>query len=113
VVVASAMTKEERRIYNRIWMSKRRAEFFAGKSCARCGRTDRLELDHVDPTTKTHHAIWSWSKPRRLAELAKCQALCHWCHKRKSSEDAKRISLENMPPHGTRSRYDHVHDPCR
>lgn len=70
--------------FNRLWIARRRAEYFAGKCCARCGSTDRLELDHINPETKISHAIWSWSATRRAAELAKCQPLCYHCHKAKS-----------------------------
>jgi hypothetical protein len=41
-------------------------------------------VDHVDPSTKVNHVIWSWSENRRLAELAKCQVLCHDCHVKKT-----------------------------
>jgi 5-methylcytosine-specific restriction endonuclease McrA len=81
--------RETMREYQRNWIAKRRAAYFADKSCVRCGSTDRLELDHIIPEQKTHHAIWSWSESRRLAELEKCQVLCHDCHQEKTSEDRR------------------------
>ena len=80
--------KEYLRNYQRQWMARRRAEFFAGKSCVRCGSCERLELDHIDPKTKTTHAIWSWRYDRRMEEIAKCQVLCHDCHLKKSASEA-------------------------
>ncbi len=63
----------------------RREKWFAENGpCRKCGSWDRLELDHVDPATKVHHAIWSWSEKRRSEELKKCQPLCRVCHKKKS-----------------------------
>lgn len=73
--------------YQRKWMAARRAEYFDGKSCVTCGSTESLELDHIDPTTKVHHAIWSWRAERREAELAKCQPLCRDCHISKSRKE--------------------------
>lgn len=84
---------EAQREYQRTWIASRRAEYFADKVCASCGGVDRLELDHVDPSTKVTHAIWSWSATRRAAEIAKCQTLCYRCHKAKSAEFA-------FVPHG-------------
>lgn len=78
---------EAKRKYQREWLANRRAEFFKDKQCL-CGSTDRLELDHIDPSKKITHNIWSWSTPRREAELAKCQVLCYTCHKAKSAKDA-------------------------
>ncbi|MEM1417446.1 MAG: HNH endonuclease [Myxococcota bacterium] len=72
------------REYQREWMAARRAKFFEGKACARCGATEGLELDHVDPTEKVTHCVWSWSEQRRSEELAKCQVLCRRCHKAKT-----------------------------
>lgn len=72
------------REYQRLWMQKRRSEFFSDKACEECGSTDRLELDHIDPKDKTTHKIWSWSAERRDAEIAKCQVLCAECHKEKT-----------------------------
>jgi 5-methylcytosine-specific restriction endonuclease McrA len=74
----------------REWLARRRAAWFDGKSCDLCGSTDRLELDHVDPTQKVSHHIWSWAKARREAELAKCRPLCHDCHKVKSATEKAR-----------------------
>ena len=80
-------TKEEQREYQRKWVAKRRADFFADKECIRCGSHEDLELDHVDPSQKISHNIWSWSEHRRLTEIAKCQILCHDCHVTKSQEN--------------------------
>lgn len=99
----------EQREYQREWNANRRATWFAGQTCVQCGSIDRLELDHVDPSTKITHNIWSWSLERRLAEIAKCQVLCHDCHLAKTAVD-------RMPAHGKCSRYDRYKcrcDPCR
>lgn len=67
-------------------MRKRREEYFRGKVCVTCQGSDNLELDHIDPEHKISHRIWSWTKAKREAELAKCQPMCHTCHKKKSDE---------------------------
>ena len=77
--------REKHKIYRRLWMRRRRASFFSGKVCVRCGASDDLELDHIDRNTKVHHCIWSWSRRRRDEELAKCQVLCYECHLAKTS----------------------------
>ena len=74
----------ERREYQREWMRKRRNAFFDGRKCAYCGSEDNLELDHVDPSTKVDHKVWSWSESRRNEELEKCQPLCDQCHSKKT-----------------------------
>lgn len=71
--------------YHATWVAKRRKAFFAGKLCVRCGDTDRLEIDHVDPETKVANTVWSWKKERRDTELLKCQILCYKCHKKKTA----------------------------
>ena len=83
---------------------KARGEFFADKVCVKCGSGAFLELDHIDPTQKVSHKIWSWSKVRREAELAKCQVLCRKCHKDKSCEQR---GYKREVSHGTLSGYDH------
>ena len=73
-------TKELQREYQRKWMARRRAEYFADKHCLKCDRTDNLEIHHRDPSQKISHRIWSWSKKRREEELKKCDVLCADCH---------------------------------
>ena len=77
-----------------------RQAFFADKACVTCGSVENLELDHIDPTTKVSHAIWSWARIRRLKEIAKCQVLCKDCHAEKSARE-KRVPIV----HGTTRGY--------
>jgi len=93
-------TPEAQREYQRQWVARRRAEFFADKECVKCGSTDRLELDHIDPEAKVSHRIWSWSAARREVEIAKCQVLCHECHLFKT---VGHLSVEI--PHGTHTGF--------
>lgn len=88
------------RNYRREWMARRRADFFSGKSCVWCGRDTDLQLDHIDPAQKVHHCVWSWSKKRREAELAKCRVLCRPCHERRHAEEATKPLI-----HGTTNAY--------
>src|SRR2546429_2497809 len=71
--------------YQREWIAQRRLEWLAANGpCVKCGSWNDLEVDHVDPAKKVSHRVWSWAEPRRLAELAKCQVLCHDCHGEKT-----------------------------
>lgn len=96
---------DTQRTCQRNWVAKKRAEYFADKSCIRCGSTTKLELDHIDPDTKESHNIWSWSEARRKIELSKCQVLCHDCHEEKSMTDRKQKYLATPIRHGTRNGY--------
>ena len=91
-----AAHRTERNERTRLRAARTRAEFFEGKSCVRCGSVDRLELDHIDASTKVSSNIWSWSPAKREAEIAKCQVLCRPHHIEKTVEN-----LEH--PHGSRS----------
>jgi 5-methylcytosine-specific restriction endonuclease McrA len=62
----------------------------ANGPCALCGGTTSLQVDHLDPAKKVSHNVWSWSEPRRLAELTKCRVLCSECHKKKSETERAR-----------------------
>lgn len=76
--------------------------------CKTCGSKENLEVDHVDMAKKITHRVWSWSEPRRLLELTKCQVLCENCHKTKTSEDMN-WSLHGRPSmysHGCRTMYE-------
>lgn len=72
--------------------------------CRQCGSWERLELDHVDPTTKIHHTVWTWKLDKRNAELAKCQPLCYFCHKEKTKIQAQNRAAAEMQ-HGRPSGY--------
>lgn len=84
------LTGNRNRQYQREWAAARRAAWFADKTCADCGSSDELELDHVDPQAKVSHRIWSWSAARREPELAKCEPRCHLCHLERTKEQARR-----------------------
>lgn len=92
-------TREEQREYQRQWVAKRRAAYFADKSCVLCGSIQNLELDHIDPLTKdpklkSGTSLWSWSRERRENEISKCQVLCQSCHLDKTiREDSIRRPL--------------------
>ncbi len=80
----SKARREYLRNYQREWMARRRAEWFLTRPCVDCGDTEDLQLDHVDASQKVTHAVWSWSKKRRDAELAKCVSRCFFCHQAKT-----------------------------
>ena len=82
------------------WAKTRREWIEANGPCRNCGSSLDLEVDHVDPSTKITHNVWSWALSRRLAELAKCQVLCKKCHLIKTSKDR----IDSMK-HGTERMY--------
>ena len=73
--------KNKQRSYQKTWIRTRRDEYFKNKKCEWCGSVTRMEIHHEDPKDKIAHAIWSWKKERRDAELAKCIVLCQKCHR--------------------------------
>jgi len=79
--------KEKQREFQRLWLKQRRSEFLSDKRCAVCGSKEKLQVDHIDRTKKTSHRIWSWTKEKKEAELAKCQILCFECHISKTRKD--------------------------
>ena len=78
----------DRRLYWSNYNLKRREEHrqilisFLGGRCIKCGSTDRLEFDHVDPLTKLFSigANLASSIDKLMIEIKKCQLLCHDCH---------------------------------
>jgi len=92
-------TPETRRRAYLKMVNLRREWFSKNGPCKACGSWDDLELDHVDPNSKIEHKVWSWSEARRHAELAKCQALCYSCHKKKSAMECATAQ------HGSISKY--------
>jgi hypothetical protein len=80
--------KEKQLAYQREWIARQRREWIdANGPCVLCGSHQRLEVDHIDPSVKVTHNIWSWSRERRKKELVKCRVLCYECHKTKSATE--------------------------
>jgi hypothetical protein len=88
---------------------------YLGTECAHCGSTSRLEIDHIDPKLKSYDvgARLKWANWNDLVlELAKCQALCHECHKQKSIKYHGHSPVKGT--HGTTSSYKYCKCPlCR
>lgn len=57
----------------------------------KCGSTENLEFDHIDPKTKsfTITSRPTASEDKMSKELAKCQLLCHTCHENKTYANTK------------------------
>ena len=68
---------------------RRLREAFGGK-CVKCGSTDDLHFDHIDPSTKVN-AVGSLATGNGFTkcyqEALKCQLLCKSCHITKSLEN--------------------------
>lgn len=96
----------EQRRYQREHAARRRAAYFADKSCARCGSTEDLQLHHVYRASKTASAIWTWGARRREAELAKCVVICHACHQEEHREEMRQraVVLNTTLPRDERGR---------
>lgn len=79
-------------------------EMLGGK-CSRCDSTVKLEIDHIDPLTKSftvsgNNLNKNWEAV--LLEVGKCQLLCNSCHIEKTSEESK---IRRPPQHGTQWMY--------
>ncbi len=71
----------EQRKYQRNWRAARRSVWMEMHGpCNKCGSHEDLEVDHVDPTTKSMPIGSIWSRVDRGEELEKCQVLCKACH---------------------------------
>lgn len=79
----------------RVWNgAKARHMYLANKSCVSCGSTDRLQFHHRNPDERTDDVNFTRSDERVLAEIAKCDILCHDCHR-----------ARHAMKHGTNSMY--------
>ena len=96
---------KRQRNFQRHWIRERKKTWIKENGpCANCGSKKDLEIDHVDPTTKISHRVWSWAEERRLLELSKCQVLCSTCHKLKTREQViqKKHGITRYEQHGCR-----------
>ena len=113
-------TKEEYNAYMKEYMleryKKRRATALErlGNKSVRCDATDNLELDHIDPKTKSFSIskFSSIAEDKFWLEVEKCQLLCKSCHTLKTINDLGRQNAKEI--HGTVSSYRYCKcDPCR
>lgn len=73
--------------YQTEWQRQRRLAWIVENGpCIDCDTWNLLQVDHIDAQLKITHRIWSWSKKRREAELAKCVVRCDSCHRKKTIE---------------------------
>lgn len=108
---ATVHTAETRRRAYHKMVARRIAWLKERGPCVDCGRTDSLQVDHIDRRLKVDHKVWSWSADRRARELSKCVVRCVVCHRRKSA-------MEQYGPreHGTERMYHYGScrcQPCR
>jgi hypothetical protein len=77
-----------------------------GGCCVRCGTTEDLEFDHIDPATKRFNVCSDLTRAwdELVAETLKTQLLCRPCHVAKGAEDRPET------PHG---RHRYVYWQCR
>lgn len=75
---------------------RRRAEAvdYLGGECARCGDSEELDFDHIDPLTKIMSIARASSRSETFfwEEVEKCQLLCKPCHLEKTAEDLRSLS---------------------
>ena len=100
--------------YMRKRRAKRREEarLRLGGKCVVCGSTEKLEFDHVDPSTKVLNVssakCLDGPRDRLLEEVDKCQLLCKLHHREKSrlNGDLSGGGHNKLPvKHGTASLY--------
>lgn len=87
----SPRNKEYDRIYQLERYRKRRIEAieYLGGECVQCGATERLELDHINPDTKSFEIskIWGIAQATFWDEVSKCQLLCKSHHVAKTKRE--------------------------
>ena len=95
-MIVMPFTGEQRRLYTNEYRTLRRVEVLTrfGNRCQLCGAISDLQFDHIDRSTKVHNIskMWTASKEKFDAELAKCQLLCGDCHKKKTRD------CDDIPP---------------
>lgn len=88
-------TKEQRRVYQAQYRQKRRdtAIKLLGGACVVCGTTENLEINHIDPTTKSFTlSRWDGKASDYWEEVKKCNLLCKAHH----DEETARQKLSGL-----------------
>jgi 5-methylcytosine-specific restriction endonuclease McrA len=92
--------------YRKARYYQRRAEAIAllGGKCVKCGSTNDLELDHIDPTIRSFDIgpMIDGCIDTIMPELLKCQVLCHLCHTQKTVLERG----NQLARHGLRNMYE-------
>lgn len=92
----------EARAKHREEMKAKSLEYLGGV-CTKCGATENLEFDHINPEDVSFRIgarfNKSWASIKK--ELDKCQLLCNSCHWEKTRKERGL----NQPAHGTTSYY--------
>ena len=74
-----------------------------GGKCIKCGETESLEFDHIDPGTMSfrigHRLDYSMELLKKEAD--KCQLLCHRCHWSKTLSERN----QEFAVHGSHGMY--------
>ena len=81
--------REELNEYNRKWITNRKnllKEKMGGK-CVKCGTTEHLQFDHINPLEKSYNISNNFFRKDIDKEIAKCQLLCSKCHLEKTKND--------------------------
>lgn len=83
------LSGDAKREYQRLWIQARRDDWISKNGpYSKCGSTENLTVDHIDPKQKLIDTanLWSLSplNAKRVEELNKCQVLCEECHKIKT-----------------------------
>lgn len=74
------------------WERRRKAAVeYLGSKCKRCGETEELDFDHINPLTKIMSIARASSRSEKFfwEEVDKCQLLCKPCHLEKTAEDLR------------------------
>ena len=76
-----------------------------GGQCVRCGATENLHFDHIDPASKSFDISQIQSHPwvHVVEELSKCQLLCQSHHQEKTLAERGQRSARGT--HGTVAAY--------
>jgi hypothetical protein len=76
-----------------VWLAETKRRL--GGLCVSCGESDLdvLELDHIDPSTKSYPLGSAWGRNRasKDIEASKCRLLCGACHRRHTQTQPPRL----------------------